>query len=408
MARHAMLDMEDMQSILREVELMDREFQTLLTSPAPINRTSTNTSASASPLSIILDTVHDSNVVKRRYLADVGEQVIDGVEAVDAAMRLMDVRYKTSFLPWIHDEENVDAIAHHLKRFIHDMDAEVISRGLKWLLAGWSTHASTTLLIKLFYEQGLTTVKFAELVRLLLQGLPWAKTVETMSTLLIGEDANMAARFVSLVTAEWPEHDTVELIQALAVHGRWPAQFTQAFIEHYASNDDALSFGERVQATQNVQRMFAERASSRLSMSNQGSVEAESMTMVQPHHQFVQVLLQHLVHERAVRRQARVTMLPIVSPCESNSSNNILPNSATQQDLVASPMEDTSPVSKSRPMTARGSSPVQSMLVVSPQQTGMTTVMASSSTTGGSPTTFAVSSTKTSPVTTCATASSSH
>lgn len=342
-----------MQSILHEVEQLDRDLERLTggasraiaaaTSPT---RTSvvlpTSSTRAAAPL--LIDRLH---IVKQQHLLDVGEQVVDNVAAVDAAMRLMDARYKTSFAPWIRDEANVDATCHHLKRFIGEMDVESVARALRWMFgeeqvdadvtattvtsAGtWSTNSTTTLLIKLFYEQGLLAPRFTELVRRLCVGRAWSRTVDTVGTLLIGEDASMTARFLAAITIDWPETVVVDLVQSLSVSARWPSTFMEEFLVQFAASvdhagassttaaDDTPS--ERLVLAEQVRAEFRERASARQFTPLAARAAAPAM----PHSQFVKSVLERIVHERYVRSQKRrVTAgVPTNSSCKSVSESS--------------------------------------------------------------------------------------
>jgi hypothetical protein len=115
---------------------------------------------------------------KLQLIDEAAEIVMDTDSAVDASMRAMDRRYKTNFCAWIKNEKFVDDIAPYCKRIVTDYDVEVIARGFRWLFEGWSVNAIAGLLIKIYYEQGMTHPRFARLVDALLSSRSYDEAVD--------------------------------------------------------------------------------------------------------------------------------------------------------------------------------------------------------------------------------------
>lgn len=235
------------------------------------------------------------------YLLDVSEQELDSTTAsVDVGMRLMDARYRTHFYEWVRDEKNVDATAHHLKRLVMDQDTPAVARGFRWLAEGWSMNSLSTLLIKLFYEQGLSHPRFAQLIHLLCddaqndQGF----VVDLISTLLIGEDASMAARFLNQVASSWEDQRVVEVVHQLSLSARWTASFYEEFMNEFICHDSSMSEAEKVRSVQSVQVLFQDRVLALEKMPQDKYSRFYGLS----HRQFARQVMQQLVEGRQVRR----------------------------------------------------------------------------------------------------------
>ena len=231
---------------------------------------------------------------KPSWVFEASEQEITNEASVDLAMRIMDQRHRTQFYGWIRDEKNVDAIAHHLNRLVPDMNAIETSRGLRWLFEHWSMNAVSTLLIKLFYEQGLGSEHFAALVHHLCLGRAWPYVLDLISTLLIGEDAQMTAKFLSQVTKEWSDEMVLDLVYHLSTHSRWTMEFQEAFVEHFAGMQPKLSDAERIEMMDMVRKMFKDRATAMENMPQDKSSKFYGLS----HRQFSKSVLERVLTER--------------------------------------------------------------------------------------------------------------
>ncbi len=142
---------------------------------SPMIQTTAPTSATSTLSSAIRGAATKSALVQ-----DVSEQILDSVESVDLAMRLMDQRHHTQFYAWIKDEQNVDYIAFYCKRIVKDYDIPAVARGFQWMFQEWSVNAIAGLLIKIFYENGLDDERFAGLVCALCAERSWQETIDLM------------------------------------------------------------------------------------------------------------------------------------------------------------------------------------------------------------------------------------
>lgn len=318
---HSMDDPMEMRAILREVEQLDRDLQALLQNDSP---TATPTLLRPS---------------KYRYLNEVSEQDMQTVQDVEIAMQMMDSRYQTAFYPWIRSESNVDTISQHLRRFISELDAPAIARGLQWLFEKWSMNGVTTLFIKLFYEHGLSSPLFTDTVRLLCQQWSWDRSVDLIGTLLIGEDAPMTARFIQAVTRDWPADQVVDLVHTISKTSRWTPAFHEEFLAHFAAVDPRweTKSADRILALQRVQKTFAERAQALDWM----PADKRTLFYGHSHRQFCQTVLFQLLQERQSGLPAEE------SPRISTTKVSLSDWSTTNEPIVVSPTKYHSPTSPS-------------------------------------------------------------
>lgn len=199
--------------------------------------------------------------VKRHHMKDITETTHITTRDVDFSVRIMDLKYNTSFYEWIRNADNVDFIAHHLKRIVMDHPTEKVSLGLRWLISDWSVSAIASLLIKIYYEHGLNDQRFTSVVSDLCNGTPWIQVIDLLATLIIGEDPSMTAKFIYAVTDTWQPATIVDLMLAVSGRSRWKNEFMESFIAHYASLNTRMPLHERVARVTDIQRKFTERAS---------------------------------------------------------------------------------------------------------------------------------------------------
>ncbi|KAI3643096.1 hypothetical protein MP228_012651 [Amoeboaphelidium protococcarum] len=172
---------------------------------------------------------------KQNHLGDVHEIILTDANSVDMSVKIMDLRYKTSFYGWIKSEDNVDYIGNYLKPLVYEYaeqedGAKSISRALTWLMDGWNINGVASLLIKLFYEKGLNQEIFTSVMSLYLLGKEWSAIIDIVATLLIGEQAGVVSLFIHNLTREWYVEEVKELIMCIAVKSRWTEEFVSQFL----------------------------------------------------------------------------------------------------------------------------------------------------------------------------------
>jgi hypothetical protein len=379
--------MAEMQSLLREVEALDRDLNVLLGSGhSPTSHhnniiDSMGTSATSTPFTshLIVPTAEEimpllanpntnnapdrSLSYKRNYVNDVHEQSMDCVEAVDVAMRLMDSRYGTAFYPWIRDETNVDTISQHFRRFIYEMPTGTVALSLRWLFERWSVNGITTLLIKLYYERGLTASPFPELVSQLCVGRTWQKTVDLIGTLLIGEEAPSTALFLAKVTQDWEVSVTVELVHEIAETSKWTSTFHEEVLLHFSivpssETEDPLPYADRITRMQEVKKMFADRASAMQYM----PTDKSSLYFGHTHRKFAQKVLTQLLQEQQQQRRLLQSRAAIKQRQTAPSTSLITSTNATDDltirtaDLVLNSANNST---KTSPIQSHPLSPVE-------------------------------------------------
>lgn len=189
---------------------------------------------------------------KMQAIADSEGQIMDSRDSVEVAMRLMDQRNKTSFFQWVRNEEHLDIIAMNLKRIVRDYEPAIVSRGMHWLIEGWTMNGIASLLIKIYYERGLDNSMFAETVAELCAQQTMSQTTDLISTLIIGEDAQVAAKFIGMVSGlssnanysqpireklqlKHGKEFVVDLVDSVARKSQWSAEFLELFLGKLAT-----------------------------------------------------------------------------------------------------------------------------------------------------------------------------
>jgi hypothetical protein len=211
--------------------------------------------------------------LKSELIHDASEIVMDCDSAVDLTMKAMDARYKTNFYAWIKNESFVDDVAPYCKRIVADYDEMTIARGFRWLFAEWSTNAIAGLLIKIFYENGMTHPKFSRLVDELISTRSWDQSIDLVyvsivflliarATLIIGEDADVTATFMRTLTASWVPQRGAELLQAVALRSRWQSAFLQRVLLRIITLDEQSTPQMRLMLVQECVKHFESLAGS--------------------------------------------------------------------------------------------------------------------------------------------------
>lgn len=196
---------------------------------------------------------------KRSFLKDVGEIELKRDESIDLSIRIMDMKYNTTFYEWIKNPENIDYTAHHMKRIVKDYNTQIIGRGFRWLFKDWYISSIASLLIKIYYEQGLENESFTQVVNELCRERSWAKVVDLLATLIIGEDACITATFLNQVTQEWNVTVVIDLIQAISARSRWQNNFMEEFIVHFASTRNSMAEFEQKRLVKQIRKKFEDR-----------------------------------------------------------------------------------------------------------------------------------------------------
>jgi hypothetical protein len=226
-----------------------------------MNTLEEETSLASQSTTTVLPERGSHQYAKRYNLKDVIETSHSSTKDVDMSVRIMDLKYNTQFYDWIKDPECVDHIAYHVKRVIVGQDPSAISLGLKWMIAEWPVSSIASLLIKIFYENGLNNKQFTSVVSDLCNGTEWSQVIDLIATLIIGEDASMTAKFIYAVTQTWQPATIMDLVMAVGARSRWKNEYMESFIVNYASLNPAIPVADRVARVQDLQQKFAERAS---------------------------------------------------------------------------------------------------------------------------------------------------
>lgn len=170
---------------------------------------------------------------------------LGSIEAVENAMKQMDVKYHTQFHSWIKNENNVDYISYYLRKVItefEDKDFSSITRAIKWLVKGWSVQRTAELLIKLFYHWGIGNYKFAKLVsEITVDWQVQTQIVDLVVTLVIGERSSKTARFIKCISEDWNNaQKTIQLVTLVSSRLRWTERYFKHFILQYICLDNSL------------------------------------------------------------------------------------------------------------------------------------------------------------------------
>jgi hypothetical protein len=158
-------------------------------------------------------------------------KALQTVSDVEEAMSRMDKIYGTSFYEWLKNEHHLDQIAFHCKRILEAYDEVSLGRGLAWLTKDWNTNKTAELLIKMFYHWGMSNPRFARVVSSMLEmSENKDKAKDIILTLVIGEEANVAATFIHSLTQTWETKKTMKIVEMLATRLEWSMDFFQSFL----------------------------------------------------------------------------------------------------------------------------------------------------------------------------------
>lgn len=232
--------------------------------------------------------------------ADCDQQIMDSDESVEVAMRLMDIRHKTSFYNWVRNEEHLEITSLNLKRIVRDHDPQTVSRGLRWLFEGWSMNGIASLLIKVYYERGLDNPSFTRVISELNSGRTIEQQTDLIATLVIGEDSLITARFFWMVVNGGGDSGDrlllmvgatreriCQMVDLLAVKSQWTAQFMEAFLVRF----DSVVRGE----TDQQQSAAIKRAFEEFHAGQQSITVSNDVTDSHLHRKFAQRVLREFV-----------------------------------------------------------------------------------------------------------------
>jgi hypothetical protein len=248
---------------------------------------------------------------KIALIADCDQQIMDSDESVEVAMRLMDIKHKTSFYNWVRNEEHLEITSLNLKRIVREYDSQTVSRGLRWLFDGWSMNGIASLLIKVYYERGLDNSAFTDVISELNVGRTMDQQTDLIATLVIGEDALVTARFVWLVAGKRLGDDQMcELVELLATKSQWTTQFIESFLVRLANIVQGSSASSV--ADSRVQQAFEEFHAAQPSNETQGKQQIN----LHLHREYSRRVLRELV----LARKSAVTTSILINGDEPEAS----------------------------------------------------------------------------------------
>lgn len=186
----------------------------------------------------VLDELNDgrNQVSKISIIKDVGEIEITTDDSVSLALVCMDSRYKTNFREFIIDPRNMDLTVVHLRPLLPEYLTPCVGRALRAITKGWNILAVASLLIKLYYKEGMMgNPRFSNIANELCVGRSEEDNLELISTLIIGENAENTAIFIKRLTNSWNGTNVITLIHQISENSQWSTQFYECFLLSFAA-----------------------------------------------------------------------------------------------------------------------------------------------------------------------------
>jgi hypothetical protein len=116
--------------------------------------------------------------------------------------------------------------------------------------------------ISFVYERGLADEFFTGVLGEILLGRPWAEVVDLVATLSTGEDCEVTATFMYLITKGWDQDSIVDLVDDVYMRARWPEHYYEGVIVYWSGMSVGTSGGEpeRLERMQKNKSLFQERS----------------------------------------------------------------------------------------------------------------------------------------------------
>jgi hypothetical protein len=169
---------------------------------------------------------------------------------VKESMKAMDDLYKTSFSSWIKSELNMEYICTFKKKLFREyleLDQKSAMYALEWMVEDWSTESVAEFILKMFYSDRISSVKFAERVYGIIHSWQIERIQELLPILLVGEQVEVCASFMAnwLLITRWNSAKLAELIYPIAVGFQWDNGQMYEFLMEYVVNTVKESSSQR-------------------------------------------------------------------------------------------------------------------------------------------------------------------
>jgi len=143
----------------------------------------------------------------------------------------MDKVYGTTFYNWIKDSGNVETISQRIRKImLEGYDLNSVAIGISWMTSEWPIGVVAEFLIKTFYSQGLDDLRLAQIVDCITRSRSCANDKNRLIlTLMVGESAEVSARFISQLTQNWTSLEFENFVSHVGSSLSWTGEFYAEF-----------------------------------------------------------------------------------------------------------------------------------------------------------------------------------
>jgi hypothetical protein len=156
------------------------------------------------------------------------QKLPNSVQQVALVMKQMDEKYNTTFRSYIQSEANIAyfcSLKASMVQEYFDQDAASAINALKWMVQDWSVNSVAEVIIKIFYQYGISSVKFSQVISGLASGWPSDRVCDLLVIILVGEVESAVAAFIISYSTIETRPDLFEIFSTLSNILCWGDEF---------------------------------------------------------------------------------------------------------------------------------------------------------------------------------------